>query len=317
MNRGEEARRLGHSELAVSPLALGSWRTFERIGFDVSLDVLTRARELGITFLDDARYDDETGTAELATGFSEVLFGRLLRASGWPRDEVVIANKLWWEHWPREDATAELRGSLERMGLERVDLIYAVTLPPDLGVTRAVHEVGALLRAGLARTWGVANWPAPHIAEAVLAASRLGIPAPVAAQLPYSLVDRGHVETPAMAAALAAASAGLVPSAVLAGGLLSGKYAGGGGAGGRMRGELDADASRAALSAARELAELAAELDTTPAALAIAFALDEPRTASVLFGATSVAQLEENVAALDLAERLDADARARLRAIGA
>jgi aryl-alcohol dehydrogenase-like predicted oxidoreductase len=100
------SRLLGRSGLAVSRLALGSWRTFERLTPDAGLEVMGAAREIGITFLDDARYDDETGNAPLKTGYSEVLFGELFRKAGWPRDETVIANKLWWEFWPAKTRRA-------------------------------------------------------------------------------------------------------------------------------------------------------------------------------------------------------------------
>ena len=125
-----ESRVLGRSDLVVSRLSLGSWRTFERIPRDQGVAVLRAAREAGITFLDDARYNDESGTAPLATGYSEVVFGELFRAVGWPRDEVVVANKLWWEFWPEEPAAAELDGSLRRMGFDVIDLAYSAPLPP-------------------------------------------------------------------------------------------------------------------------------------------------------------------------------------------
>ena len=83
-----DSRPLGESGLTVSRLSLGSWRTFERISRDAGLEVMRAAREAGITFLDDARYDDETGTAPIPTGYSEVVFGELFRAAGWPRDET-------------------------------------------------------------------------------------------------------------------------------------------------------------------------------------------------------------------------------------
>ena len=109
--------------------SLGSWRTFERLSREQGLEIMRAARDLGITFLDDARYDDETGTAPIPTGYSEVIFGELFRAAGWRRDEVVVANKLWWEFWPDQGAAAELDGSLDRMGLDHVDLIYSMEPP--------------------------------------------------------------------------------------------------------------------------------------------------------------------------------------------
>ena len=83
-------RSLGTSGIEVSVMSLGSWRTFERISRDDGLAVMRAAMEAGIDFLDDARYDDETGTAPMPTGYSEVVFGELFRAAGWPRDEVTI-----------------------------------------------------------------------------------------------------------------------------------------------------------------------------------------------------------------------------------
>jgi L-glyceraldehyde 3-phosphate reductase len=280
-------RPLGGSPLEVSPLALGSWRTFERVGKERSVEIVRAAADAGITFFDDARYNDETGNAPIPTGYSEVLFGEVMRAAGLPRADTVVANKLWWEHWPREDAAAELDASLGRLGFDHVDLIYAVTLPDGLTVERAVEEVAGLLASGKARAWGIANWTPSQIVEATAVASRLGIEPPAAAQLSYSLIDRATVEDPAMEAALTAAGTGLIPSNVLAGGKLARRPAP----------ESEQMTPRTNLPV-RE----GGESSVLPlAAQAIAFTLAHPLTASVLFGASSVAQLEENLAAVDLA----------------
>src|SRR6266481_4628991 len=104
--------RLGASDLHVSRMALGSWRTYERMNRNQGVAVMRAAREAGITFLDDARYNDETGAAPIPSGYSEVIFGELFRASGWRRDEVVVSNKLWWEFWPAQTPAQELAASL-------------------------------------------------------------------------------------------------------------------------------------------------------------------------------------------------------------
>jgi aryl-alcohol dehydrogenase-like predicted oxidoreductase len=142
---------LGRSGLTVSRLALGSWRTFERMPREQGVAVMTAAREAGVDFLDDARYDDETGTAPIPTGYSEVVFGELFRASGWRRDAVVVANKLWWEFWPEQDAAGELDASLRRMGLEHLDLAYFEKPPEGLSVDEVVQQVGALIEGGRLR----------------------------------------------------------------------------------------------------------------------------------------------------------------------
>jgi len=179
-----EHRPLGASGIEVSALSLGSWRTFERVPRETGVAVMTAAREAGIDFLDDARYDDETAEAPLRTGYSEVVFGELFRATGWNRGEVVVANKLWWELWPAQTAAEELDGSLERVGLDYLDLVYSERPPEGLSVAEVVVAVSELIASGKARAWGILNWRPELVAAAVRFAEVEGLPAPCAAQLP-------------------------------------------------------------------------------------------------------------------------------------
>jgi aryl-alcohol dehydrogenase-like predicted oxidoreductase len=307
-------RRLGAAGPEVSALSLGSWRTFERIDRSRGLAVMEAARTAGIDFLDDARYDDETGSAPIPTGYSEVVFGELFARSGYQREQVVVANKLWWEFWPDQDAAAEVDASLERMGLDRLDLIYSAPVPEGLEIERVVDEVAGLLDTGRARFWGVVNWPGEMLEAAAERCSVVGCPQPCCAQLPYNLASREWVEGPPMRRALERSGASVVASAVLAGGALSGKYLAGG------SGRLSGPAGRATITAteeiAAELSVLAAEWGSTPANLALAFALSQPLVASVLFGATAPEQVEENCGALALLDSLDPAALGRLSSIG-
>ena len=296
-------RPLGASGLEVSILSLGSWRTYERIPQEQAVEVMVEARTAGIDFLDDARYDDETGTAPMHTGWSEVLFGRLFRESGWVREDVVVANKLWWEFWPEQSALEELDGSLERTGLDHLDLEYACPPPDGLTAEGVVEEIAPLLASGKLRAWGAANWTPDQIVDATHAARRIGIPPPCAVQLPYSLVQRRFVEDEAMQSALMEAGACVVASASLAGGALSGKYATA--RDGRLAGELDNPQYARAFAAGERLVEIARGIDAGPAALAYAYVLRHPSVASVLFGATSAAQVAENATAAELLERVD------------
>ena len=303
-----ERRPLGTSGIDVSVVSLGSWRTYERIPREQALEVMRAAMELGIDFLDDARYDDETGTAPIPTGYSEVVFGELFRAAGWRRDDVTVANKLWFEFWPEQTFEQELDASLGRMGLDHVDLIYA-TLPPDrLGAEEIVEGVGGLIASGRARAWGIVNWPPALLLEATRVAAERGVPPPCCAQLPYNVVSRAWVEGRDEASALAESGASVVASAVLAGGALTGKYDDPG-ASGRMAEKLADPSVREALEAGRRVRELAERHSISPAALAIAFALEGDRVASVLFGATSAEQVRDNARAL----QVSADAVAELR----
>jgi aryl-alcohol dehydrogenase-like predicted oxidoreductase len=308
-------RPLGASGIEVSPLAMGSWQTYERIPRAAGAAVLAAAREVGINFLEVARYDDRTGTAPIPTGYSEVVFGEVFRMSGWPRDEVVIANKLWWQFWPRQSAAEELAASLDRTGLDRFDFVYSDPPPDQMPMDEVVAAVGELVTSGKVRGWGIVNWPAARIAEAGQIAARLGLPAPAAAQHVYSVVRRSIVEDPEMVAALRSCGAGVIASWSLAGGVLTGKYAWPG-ALGRMAGQLDEPRTRPAVEAVGRLRALAAEAGTTPAPLAIAFVMARPNVASVLFGATSPEQVVENGRALDVLDTLDPAQLAELERLG-
>ena len=309
------SRPLGASGMAVSALSLGSWRTLERVPAATGVAIMRAAREEGISFFDDARYDDETGTAPIRTGYSEVVFGELFRGAGIRRDEAVVANKLWWEFWPGQSAAAELDASLRRMGFDYVDVIYANPPPQGLPVAELVSAVGALVASGRARAWGLVNWTADLAGQAVQAAAERGVAAPCAVQLPYSLVRRDWVEDPAITRALDAAGAGVIASFCLAGGVLTGKYRSGPAAG-RAAGTLADPRVAPAVAAADELASLASRLDTTAAALAMAFPLTRPAVTSVLFGATSAQQVQANCTAISLLGRLGPEELAQLHRIG-
>jgi aryl-alcohol dehydrogenase-like predicted oxidoreductase len=214
---------LGRSGIRVSRLALGSWRTYERIGRDQGVQVMQTAREVGISFLDDARYNDETGHAPLPAGYSEVVFGELFRAAGWRRDEVIVSNKLWWEFWPDETPAQELSGSLGRMGLDYVDLIYAEVPPSGVGLEDAVGMIAGLIRAGAARAWGTLNWTPEQMERAWQIADRESVPGPVATQPPYSLVRREIVEDSGMRELAATRNVAIVALYTMAGGVLTGR----------------------------------------------------------------------------------------------
>ena len=293
-------------------MSLGSWKTYERMSREDGIAVMQAARAAGITFLDDARYDDETGRAPIPTGWSEVVFGELFRATGWVRDEVVVANKLWWEHWPEEDAQAELDGSLARMQFDHVDLIYASKPPSGLALSELVEQVTGLVHSGRARAWGTCMWTAAQHLEALAVCEQLAVAPPAAAQMATSLVDHEVPEDPQMQRAFARGPISLVASFVLAGGALTGKY---------LRGEPgridegESPANRAGKELAAEVVALAERWHVAPAHVAFAYAFSHPHLGSVLFGARTPEQLRENVAAYATFQSLDAEQVAAVRAL--
>ncbi|TMF38317.1 MAG: aldo/keto reductase [Chloroflexi bacterium] len=311
-----DRRRLGSSDLEVSRLSLGSWRTYERIPKDAGVAVMRKAREEGINFLDDARYNDETGEAPLKTGYSEVVFGELFRAAGWKRDQVILANKLWWEFWPEQSAAQELDASLQRMRIDHIDLAYAAEPPEGFALEQLVEDVTALITAGKLRAWGVLNWRPSLIADAARIASRAGVAGPCAAQLPYSLVLRSPVEDAEMVQALEEAKVSVVASYTLYGGALTGKYSQPG-AEGRVTARIDERDYSRARSVGEELSRFARKHQARPAAMAVAFALLNSHVASVLFGATRPEQVEENIGAIGILAALDQATIEGLKLIGA
>lgn len=305
-------RPLANSGLEVSIMSLGSWRTFERMPFNEALAVMKAARLAGINFLDDCRYDDETGDAPIPTGYSEVLFGELFRATGWERDEVVVANKLWWEHWPTEDAVTELQGSLDRMRLEQVDLIYAIAPPKGLSITTVVEQVGRCMENGQAKTWGCGMWSAADLHSALAICDEKGVARPVAAQMATSLVEHETPNEPEMLRALRDGPIGLVASYVLAGGTLTGKYLAG--ETGRATDDENGTIVKGK-SLAQQIVDLAEEWSVPPAHIAFAYAFCHESLASIVFGATSVAQLTSNVEAFSTFEGLTDDQRTQVVAL--
>ena len=306
---------LGASGIPVSVMALGSWRTFERMPTERGQAVMRAARAAGITFLDDARYNDETGTAPIPTGYSEVVFGELFRATGWHRDEVVVANKLWWEFWPGQTPSQELAGSLGRMALDHVDLIYSDAPPDDVPLEEVVGMITGLIAEGKARAWGAFNWSPAQLEQAWQIAERTGAAGPCATQPPYSLVRRDVAEDPELVRVAAGCGIAVVASYTLAGGVLTGKYAAGPQAG-RAAGQLDLPHYAVAAAATRELAVLAADVGCDLAQLAMAFVLLNPTVTALLFGATSPEQVTANIGALAVAAALTPVDVDRLRAIG-
>lgn len=310
-------RILGHSGIEVPVLSLGSWQTIERLDEQTGLAVMTAAIDAGITFLDDARYTDRTGSLPMETGYSEVVFGNLLRKGGWPREQLLIANKLWFEFYPQQSIEGELDASLARMQLEHFDLLYCAPPPESLALEELIAQMHGLVHAGRIRTWGVLNWQAAEIDRAVRYALELDMIGPCAAQLPYSLLRPGPVESPEMQQACNAGELCVIASASLAGGLLTGKYnRPETGQQVRLQGAQLARITQGnVLNKIRALAQEARQLDTSPAQLALAWCLTNSQVGSLVFGATSVAQVRENTHCLELLDRLDESVVERLRSL--
>jgi L-glyceraldehyde 3-phosphate reductase len=294
-------RRCGRSGIQLPEVSLGLWHNF---GDDRPLEnsraILRRAFDLGITHFDLANnYGVPYGSAEKN-------FGRILREDFRPyRDELIISTKAGYDMWPgpygewgsRKYLLASLDQSLHRMGLEYVDIFYSHRFDPNTPLQETLGALDTAVKSGKALYAGISSYSAERTAEAAGIMRRMGTPILIH-QPSYSMLNRwiegGLLEV------LGQEGIGCIAFSPLAQGVLSGKYDNGIPEGSRAsRGtSLDtAQLSDATLNHVRALGEIARARGQSTAQLALSWALRDQRVTSVLIGASSVAQLEENVAA--------------------
>ncbi len=281
---------------------------------DAGLEIMKAAVDSGISFLDDARYDDVTGEAPLQTGYSEVVFGNLLRKGGFNRDDLFISNRLWFEFYPGQSVEEEVDASLQRIGIDHFDLVFCFDIPKDLSAETVVDELTALCQTGKVKYWAPGNWSGEFLAECCAVAKRKNLPLPPTAMVPYSLCMKSFVEPLALKTLYQEYDMGLVASFALFGGILSGKYNNPESASRRFDKEkLDILRSTGTFEKVEQLIAMANELGCTAPQLAYAYALANPQVSSVLFGATSTEQIRANIKALDIVRQLDAELLGKLK----
>jgi L-glyceraldehyde 3-phosphate reductase len=296
-------RRTGRSGLDLPAISLGLWHNFgDDMLFDRQRAILRRAFDLGVTHFDLANnYGPPYGSAETN-------FGRHLRDDFAPyRDELVISTKAGWDMWPgpygewgsRKYLLASLDQSLARMGLPYVDIFYSHRFDPDTPLEETLGALDAAVRQGKALYVGISSYSAERTAEAVRILRELGTPLLIH-QPSYSLLNRWIED--GLLEVLGAEGVGCIVFSPLAQGVLTDRYLHGVPEGSRASrpGSLSADMlSEENLAKVRALNEIAARRGQTLAQMAIAWTLRDPRVTSALVGASSVAQLEGNLGALD------------------
>ena len=281
-------------------LSLGSWHTYDRMPFEETVQVLRTAVDAGITLFDVGVY----GWPGQSPVFTDVIFSAAVRAAGLKRSDYQLSGKLWLEGYPEQSLREQLERALVRAGTETADLVVLGDLRREVDLERLVGDLGELHRDGLISAWGVNNWSAGAVCELLDIAERDGLPGPVLAQLKYSVARRSIPDGEPFAEAFAR-GVGLQASDVLEGGVLLGKT-------GREVGRDPGGVRDRIAAAAPRLKAIAAALDATPAQLGLAFTLTHPATVTTLVGVSSLAQLAENVGALDLLDRIGAE---RLRGL--
>ena len=314
-------RRLGRAGLKVSVLSLGSWVTFgAQLDTGLAGACMDVAYEAGVNFFDNAE--------AYAGGDSERIMGKVLAERGWPRQRYVVSTKLFWglddsvnmrNTLNRKYLSQAIDGSLDRLGLDFVDLVFCHRADPETPIEETVWAMSDMVSAGKALYWGTSEWSADELRAPYAIADRHHLHKPVMEQPQYSLFARERVEQE-YARLYEDIGLGLTTWSPLASGLLSGKYVDGIPEGSRatlpgyewLRDRLtDPDAN----AKVRALGGLAEELSCSLAQLALAWCVKNPHVSTVITGASRPEQVHENLGALDVLGRLDDVTMSRIEEI--
>jgi voltage-dependent potassium channel beta subunit len=314
-------RRLGRAGLQVSELSLGSWITYaNQVNADAAVEMMAAAFDAGVNFFDNAE--------AYAGGRSEVVMGEALRRLGWPRLNYIVSTKFYWglagegntvnrkNTLNRKYLMQAIDGSLQRFGLEHIDLVYCHRPDPNTPVEETVHAMSDMITQGKALYWGTSEWSAADIRAAWEIAERHHLHKPVVEQPQYHLFHRERVEKE-YARLYEDLGLGLTTWSPLASGLLTGKYRGGIPA--QSRGAMESLAflrdqltDGARNEAVGRLEPIARELDATLGQLAIAWVARNPHVSSVITGASTLEQLRDNLRAQAIIDKLTPDVMQRI-----
>ena len=313
-------RRLGRSGIKVSVLSFGSWVSFgPQLAGDNARECLAAAYDGGINFFDNAEV--------YAGGRSETIMGEAIAQLRWPRHTYVVSSKFFWgiedsintrNTLNRKYLLHAIEGSLKRLGLDFIDLIFCHRPDPDTPIDETVWAMHNIIEAGHALYWGTSEWSAADIRVAHDVAERDHLHRPVMEQPQYNLFERAKVEVE-FGSLYEEFGLGLTTWSPLASGLLSGKYLDGVPEGSRatlpgydwLRGYLtDPEKNRRV----RTLKGVADDLGVTLAQLSIAWCAANLNVSTVITGASRVEQVTENLGALEALAKLTPDAKATVDA---
>jgi voltage-dependent potassium channel beta subunit len=315
-----EYRRLGRAGLKVSVLSFGSWVTFgPQLDEGLAADCLAAAYEGGVNFFDNAEV--------YAGGQSERIMGAAIKRLGWPRHSYVVSTKAFWgihdgpnmrNTLNRKYLMQSIDGSLERLGLDFVDLYFCHRSDPDTPIEETVWAMSEIVASGKALYWGTSEWSADEIRAAWDVAERHHLHKPAMEQPQYNLFERRRVERE-YARLYEDLGIGLTTWSPLASGLLTGKYLDGVPDGSRatlpgyewLKERLTDPRANAQVSALKAVAD---DLGCSLAQLSLAWCAANPNVSTVITGASRVEQVHENLKALDALAQFDDEVLGRIDA---
>lgn len=317
-----EYRRLGKSGLQVSALSYGAWVTFgDQVGEDVAYACMEAAYKAGVNFFDNAE--------AYSWGQAERMMGSIIKKAGWKRSDLVISTKLFWggtgpndRGLSRKHLLEGLDASLARLQLDYVDLLFCHRPDPQTPIEETVRAMSFLIDRGKAFYWGTSEWSSEEIREAFRIARQEHLVPPTMEQPQYNMFHRERVEKE-YASLYADFGLGTTIWSPLASGVLTGKYNDGIPEGSRMglkeyswlRAMLESEDGRRRIETVRKLTPVAEEIGCSTAQLALAWCLTNPHVSTVITGASSPEQVEQNMKALDVAGKLTPDVLARLESL--
>ena len=304
-------RRIGRSGLKVSALSFGSWVTFgPQLDVGLAADCMAAAREAGVNFFDNAE--------AYSGGESERIMGNVFARLKWPRHSYVISTKLYWglhddvnmrRTLNRKYLMQAIDGSLERFGLDFVDILFCHRSDPETPVEETVQTMSDIVSAGKALYWGTSEWAADEIRAAWEISDRHHLHRPVVEQPQYNLLWREKVDasTPAFTRTSASGSRLGAPSGS---GILTGKYLDGVPGGSRasvpgygwLRSMLTDPKNNEKVRALKDVSD---RLGCSLAQMSLAWCVKNPHVSTVITGASRPEQLQENMRAIEVVDLLD------------
>jgi voltage-dependent potassium channel beta subunit len=316
-----EYRHLGHTGIQVSVLSLGSWVTFHnQVGVDTAVKAMSVAYDAGVNFFDNAEI--------YANGKSEEIMGAALKKLGWRRGSYLVSTKLFWgihdtvnekNTLNRKYLIEGINGSLKRLDLDYVDLIFCHRPDPASPIEETVWAMHNIIEWGKALYWGTSEWSAAEIIAAIEIANKHHLHKPEMEQPEYNMFARHKVEVE-YARLFKDYGYGATTWSPLASGLLTGKYNNGipEGSRGKLPGYEwlhDQLTNKNAIDKVEQLQGIAAGLGISMAQMALAWCLKNPNISTVITGASRVEQVQENMKALTALEKLTPDIMEKITGI--